>query len=475
MRRLALLLLSLVVVGGCSADEPSPTDPPAALRPCDEAYDGRSDERLPPTGQPPPADGWVHAHCLQLTLSRTPGWEQVVQAVVLSDRSADPLEGRRLLVYHPGGPGISAVARLLGQPPAVDPARYAVLAWDGATASTTPGACGPATITFLGERTVEDFADAALPAAEECDVGYGSAAELGAWAAAEELEELRVVLGVESVDLLTQSYGTAIAEAYLRMYPERVGRAVLDAPFGLEVGWLERAEAVSNVLRQSVGELARSCTTAACVEAQRGADGPAAYDALRRIILDRPPAVGSGSLGLTPVMLDQATLLALRHERHWPGYAAAVDEALAGDGTALYRIAERLFLDLDWAVFYRSICADMDRPARAADYLLGRGPLLFAYTSELAPCAGFPRGEPRPAGELPAAQPEVLLVASPRDILAPAAMIATDQSLMRLGALCITHVNGHTGYHDETVRDLVHEFLAGADAAAIAARCRGGD
>lgn len=133
--------------------------------------------------------------------------------------------------------------------------------------------------------------------------------------------------------------------------------------------------------------------------------------------------VGSGNVTLTPVMLDQTTTLALHSEDYWRGYATAVDEAPAGDGTSLWRIAERLYLDLDRQVFYRSMCADIDRPSVPEQFVLGHDPLLFSYTSELAPCSGFPRGIPRATAPAPSEKPDVLVVASEQDVRAPSALV----------------------------------------------------
>jgi hypothetical protein len=109
-------------------------------------------------------------------------------------------------------------------------------------------------------------------------------------------------------------------------------------------------------------------------------------------VLAAEPSVGSGNLRLTPVMLDQATLLALHSEDHWSGWASAIDEALAGDGSSLWNAGARTYLDVDRQVYYRSLCADIDRPSDASGYAGGQDPLFFTYASELTPCVGFPTG-----------------------------------------------------------------------------------
>ena len=191
---------------------------------------------------------------------------------------------------------------------------------------------------------------------------------------------------IEQFDLLTVSYGTAIAEAYLRWHPERVRRAVLDAPIGLGVPWADRVDAVGSLSAILADEMAAACETDRCAAVLEGVAADQTYETLRAAVLAAEPSVGSGNLRLTPVMLDQATLLALHSEDHWHGWASAIDEALAGDGSLLWNAGERTYLDVDRQVYYRSLCADIDRPSDASGYAGGQDPLLFTYASELTPC-----------------------------------------------------------------------------------------
>lgn len=462
----AALLAGAFLSWGCAGPAPSsgPSEDPSVLRPCDQVRLPFLDEASAEPLQE------LHAHCFNFMLEREGARPVPVQVVLLSDREADPLEGRQLLVYHPGGPSVSATRLMLGDPPPVDYQRYSVLAWDGFTARAAIGGCGPESLAFLTERTPQDFAQRAPRVTSECVGGYDSPLELGAWAAAEELETVRRMIGTDRFDMLAISYGTAIAEAYLHMHPERVRHAVLDGPLALEVSWPNRLTAVGPVLGRLADELARSCRTDACQSVLSEAGAGGSYDALRAAVLAEDRPVGSGTLLLRPVMFDQATALALRGRDYWPGWATAVDEALAGDGTLMWRIGERLLEDLDRDNFYWSLCADIDRPLDAAGYAGGPHPLLFAYASELAPCAGFPKGVSRPAGTAGQAA-AVLILASRHDVLAPAALLSWSPRLQALGSACITDVVGHTSYRDEALRPVVEEFLATGDVGVMAEQC----
>lgn len=470
----ARISLACALLAACTTSQvaPTPSAGTGSLVPCDAAAAPQPRLDAPTAAaRLGPAAPAGHRFCLSLDISRNPGWQQTLRVGVLSDRPSDPLRDRTLLVYHPGGPGSTVVPILFGDPPPVDLARYAVLTWDGTTSATGPGACGMDTVAFITSRTPADVEAGAKKTAVECLGGFGGANDIGAWAAAEELEVIRSALGVDRLDLLTHSYGTAIAEAYLWTYPEHVRRAVLDAPIGLQVPWADRLAAVAPVLRDGADTLARSCATAACAAVLRDVPGDRSYEAIRSAVLAGRPAVGSGTVELTPVMFDQATELALRSAENWDGYAGAIDEALTGDATSLWRIAERLFADLDRQVFYRSLCADIDAPRLPAQYAVPNHDVLFAYASELAPCHAFPRGVVRAEGRDRDPAPDVLIVASRQDILAPPAVVASAPFLQAIGSLCSTDVPGHTNAGDPDVQTSIKTFLESGDAKAVAASC----
>jgi pimeloyl-ACP methyl ester carboxylesterase len=458
-------MLALVA---CAPSGPTPSATAERLAPCDATYP------IEPSDADPDSPGsrtWSHVFCVQLTVARPRGWQQTVQAIVLSDRARDPLSGREALVYHPGGPGFSVVKRAIDVPPVLDPHKYAVIVWDGNATGDTPGPCGPASVKFLTERAPENYADLARQVGTECRIGFGSPADVGAWAAAEELEAVRDTLGVERFTLLTQSYGTAIAEAYLALHPEHVQRAVLDAPIGLDISWIDRLSTMRSTLQRVANDLARGCRSERCRAVTDSAPGDATYRTMRQAILAAHPRVGSGSLELTPIMVDEATLLTLHTGILRDGYANAVEDALSGDGTMLWRIGERSYLDLDRAAYYRSMCADLQRPDSEAGYLVDDNPLLFAFASGFAPCVAFPHGQPRGLPSPAKVAPDVLIVSSTEDPFSPESMIARSSALTTLGSRCVTHVIGHTSYSDAAVRELVDRFLAGESSEAVSKEC----
>ncbi|WP_405205018.1 alpha/beta fold hydrolase [Aquimarina sp. LLG6339-5] len=63
---------------------------------------------------------------------------------------------------------------------------------------------------------------------------------------AEDIEDLRKALGIETYNLLTISYSTKIAQVLMRDYPKNIRSVVMDSPLPLEVNYAE--ESIQNLL-----------------------------------------------------------------------------------------------------------------------------------------------------------------------------------------------------------------------------------
>jgi pimeloyl-ACP methyl ester carboxylesterase len=98
----------------------------------------------------------------------------------------------------------------------------------------------------------------------------------------EDIEALRRALGVEKINLLGHSYGTQLAQAYVRAYPHSVARLVLIGARGMDTARKLPAEADESLRR--IAGLARADTTV-------GARFPDLVATLDRVLakLDRAP------------------------------------------------------------------------------------------------------------------------------------------------------------------------------------------
>lgn len=147
------------------------------------------------------------------------------------------------LMVNPGGPGGSAIGYLqqyagIGYPAKVR-ARYDMVAMDPrGVARSEPVEClnGPAMDTFTqtdstpdDQRETDELVDAYKGFAEGC--GQRSPRMLrhvSTVEAARDMDVLRAVLGDERLTYVGASYGTFLGATYAGLFPDRVGRLVLD-------------------------------------------------------------------------------------------------------------------------------------------------------------------------------------------------------------------------------------------------------
>jgi pimeloyl-ACP methyl ester carboxylesterase len=150
------------------------------------------------------------------------------------------------IVYLAGGPGASGIWSASGD-------RYSffmklrragdVIALDqrGAGFSRPAPVC-PGTWSYPLDRPHHDDTMAAVmaPYLRACAAMFADSLDVTAFNTAEsadDLEDLRIALGADRLRLVGMSYGTHLALAYLRRYPDRVERAVLAGVEGPDQTW----------------------------------------------------------------------------------------------------------------------------------------------------------------------------------------------------------------------------------------------
>ncbi|WP_062379444.1 alpha/beta hydrolase [Demequina pelophila] len=149
------------------------------------------------------------------------------------------------LLINPGGPGASgldltaAFATMAGERVL---ARYDVIGFDPrGVGLSTPVDCGDGETLdsfFLAEATIESEADLEASRASVADFA-ASCRELSGpvvenadtTSAARDMDVIRALVGDDRLNYLGYSYGTQLGATYAALYPERVGRMVLDGAF----------------------------------------------------------------------------------------------------------------------------------------------------------------------------------------------------------------------------------------------------
>lgn len=259
------------------------------------------------------------------------------------------------LVVNPGGPGASGVdyAKMAGMVISAEVREvYDVVGFDPrGVARSAPLTCftDEQMDDFLGgdptpddaqeeaesAQLLEEFADACAEAAPEL-VGHVSTVE-----AAKDMDVLRSALGEEELSYLGASYGTYLGATYASLFPENVGRFVLDGAIdpaltGVEMG-LGQAEGFERATRAYVEDCVAGgdCPLGSDVDSAMAAI-PAFLDQLDA---DPLPVRGDVNGELTEGWGLYGIIVAMYDQTAWPILSQAFSQAFDGDGTMLMFLA----------------------------------------------------------------------------------------------------------------------------------------
>jgi pimeloyl-ACP methyl ester carboxylesterase len=210
---------------------------------------------------------------------------------------------------------------------------------------------------------------------------------VGSWNVARDMDILRSALGDEKLNWLGKSYGTLLGALYAELFPDRVGRFVLDGAVDPEFN----DEQIITQIRAF--EIALNRFIADCLTKQ---DCPLtgtqanAYQQLINFIdnLDQQPIPVSDNRLLTQSHGQTAILIGLYDDTElWPFLREALDIAFDGDGEYLMLLSDLIssrdsdgtYLDNSLAALYAVNCVDYAQ-ALAPDEL----PLEVARLSEIS-------------------------------------------------------------------------------------------
>ena len=477
---IAALTLTLT---GCLAamipDEAVPTVSPSKP----PVTDGISEELLPfyeQTVEWEPCEGADSGYYDCATVTAPLDWDnpdagEIDLAVIR--RHADSGEPIASLLTNPGGPGASGVELIrdsagfaTGQ--ALREA-YDVIGFDprGVGESTAVRCLDPEQMdAYLydvpenprGSAEWEDeLTERNAAFAEACEANSdGILPYITTLQAAQDLDLLRGVLGDEQLHYLGYSYGTFLGATYAKLFPERVGRLVLDgaidpAVSGLEVG-----------TTQGVGfESALRAYMAACLAGQdcpfRGTVDDAMADLGTLLAsVDARPLAGADGRQLGADTLMTAIIAALYSEDSWPYLTAGLADALAGDPEIALQLADfyngregGVYLDNSTEAFRAYNCMDYpvgddSEDAAAEELLAAEAPTVAPYWSGPDSCEVWPY-EPTGVREPITAEgaAPIVVVGTTNDPATPYEWSVSLADQLASGVLVTRVGEGHTGYN----------------------------
>lgn len=261
------------------------------------------------------------------------------------------------LVFNFGGPGASGVATLPAFGTEYDKlrTRYDLVSFDprgvGRSAGVECEDDAQLDARYEGDGTPDDAAEE--KAFTEDTKTYVAACEknsgkelpfVGTTNAARDMDLMRQVLGDDKLYYFGISYGTELGGVYAHLFPENVGRSVLDAVVDptedAEQSSLGQAEGFQLALdnfAEDCADRGDACKLpgSTAEEVEQGVSG-----LLDR--LEKKPVPGIGSRKLTQTQATTGIAAALYSKETWPLLEQGVDEADGGNGALLLALADSL-------------------------------------------------------------------------------------------------------------------------------------
>ncbi|MGW1373092.1 alpha/beta hydrolase [Streptomyces sp. NPDC002446] len=409
--------------------------------------------------------------------------------------------GRRLgsLFFNPGGPGAggaSDVANGNWQAGGQARARYDLVGFDprgiaGSGQITCPDgvAQGPENPPRTEPEAEKTFADAARQS-QACRKASGAVfAHMDSASVARDLDVLRTVLGDAKLNYTGISYGTFIGQQYMKLFPEKVGRMVLD-------GVVNPAADMRQVARLDIKTADDATRRYAQHLVARGDArlGATTGEILRRLTafaekLEQKPLRGADGEEFTDTALSSYLGTAVTDEKSWKPLTKALVAALGGDGTAFERFdtemtggsggqqptpqEERAEENVSLSM-PAVLCLDSPSAPKSpkemldtADAFARQSPLFGRYYAwQMIDCATWPiapKGAAQPV-KAPGAAP-VLLVSYTEDPYTPLANAQAVHRQLNNSSLLVRKGQGHGAYaseHPSTCTDrAVDTYLVG--------------
>ena len=426
--------------------------------------------------------------------------------------------GRTLgsLVLNFGGPGDAGSTTLpsfAGQVPAAVRARYDLVSFDprGVGNSRPVDCIDGATADRLNAIDPTPNSTADLPAFydgthEQVDLVARCVAKNGEWLAdvgtrnvARDMDRLRAALGEARLTYLGFSYGTVIGAVYAQMFPDHVGRLVLDSPVDLSASALDELRANAAGFEGALDAFLADCAKNAKCDFHNRGDPAAALTALQARfeqglrLKTTNPITGKTSNRKAGVAAFYTALISALYDKQygWPTLAQALAGAQQDDGSVLQYIADGYngrhddgtYDNID-EVIGIILCDDRsDAVPSLADYTaeyerdVAQYPFLGSYVGSTP--LGCDARLPRPAAEEALGDvrvtgaPPILIIGTSNDPATPFAG-AEDLAGRIAGSRLLTFESTeHTAYTKSAcINNAVDAYLLRGTLPAVGKRCR---
>ncbi|WP_075017662.1 alpha/beta hydrolase [Actinacidiphila rubida] len=287
-----------------------------------------------------------------------PGAHDDLTLAVARKKATGP--GARIgsLLVNPGGPGGSAIDYLqyaaLGYPTPVT-SRYDMVAVDPrGVARSAPVECltDKQMDTYTAVDTTPDDS-AEVTTLASADKGFAAGCEkrsaklldhVSTVDSARDMDILRGLLGDRQLHYVGKSYGTFLGATYAGLFPQRVGRLVLDGAMDPSVDALESSRAQAGGFEVAFNAFAADCLQEpSCpLGTTSVTDAGKRLDALFKNLDAHPLSTGT-SRKLTEALGTTGVIAAMYDQSAWPTLRTALASAMKGDGDPLLKLSDSYY------------------------------------------------------------------------------------------------------------------------------------
>ncbi|MGK2877635.1 MAG: alpha/beta hydrolase [Solirubrobacterales bacterium] len=404
-----------------------------------------------------------------------------------------PAEGgkaKRSILVNPGGPGGSAVdfaSTMVSSFGSDVREMYDIVGVDPrGVGRSTPLKC-------LSDKKFDSFVatdpdpddaaeitalrDSITTLGEACEQNSGElAAHVSTVEVAKDMDVVRALLGRSELDWFGASYGTQLGAVYAELFPDKVGRMVLDGAVDPSQDAAESSFGQTTGFQRAFDAYADNCVKqSGCPLGDDAKAGSAKVaDLLKQ--LDGAPMKGLGDRELTEGQAFYGIAVTLYNEVNWPALSKGLDAAFNGDGSILLTLSDAYFERNDdgyannlGQVIYAVNCLDQAEGLTQAETeaLLPRfekaSPVFGRSLAWGAlGCTDWPIKSTNPVPKISAdGAPPIVVLGTTRDPATPYESAVALASQLSSGVLVTREGDGHTAYNsgNECITDAVDTFF----------------
>jgi pimeloyl-ACP methyl ester carboxylesterase len=290
------------------------------------------------------------------------------------------------------------------------------------------------------------------------------AAHVSTVEAARDMDIVRALLGREKLDWFGASYGTQLGATYAELFPDRVGRMVLDGAVDPTLDATESALGQATGFQRAVEAYAKDCVTSD--ECPLGDDAEAGLDKIADLLqqLDEKPLPGLPGRELTEGNAFYGIAVTLYDERTWPVLSQALELAFDGNGAGLLSLSDAYFRREEDGSYAQNIgqvitavnCLDA---ADDRDLTLEQAQASIPEFEKVSPvfgeslawgtlaCTDWPVKATNPLPDIDGAgAPPILVLGTTRDPATPYEWAEALASQLESAVLITREGDGHTAY-----------------------------